>query len=117
GGCGKYQPGLYTNKIVVTGKTAIFKPGLYYMRVTTPDNVNCGSPSACSTKPTGQCRAALSVNSNGVVRPATPYSSGIVFYLSGTAGNYASTFFGSNAGSHGGGKIHKFSNSNSVGTG
>src|SRR5262249_46504469 len=61
GGCVEYQPGLYTNKIVVTGKTAIFKPGLYYMRVTTPDNVNCGSPSACSTKPTGQCRAALSV--------------------------------------------------------
>src|SRR5207248_10778177 len=29
GGCVEYQPGLYTNKIVVKSKTAIFAPGLY----------------------------------------------------------------------------------------
>jgi hypothetical protein len=114
-GCVEYKPGLYTNKIVVNHLTAIFKPGLYYMNVTSPDPVNCGSPSACTTRPTGQCRAALSVDSNGVVRPATPYTDGVIFYLSGTAGNRASVFFGSNAGKpQGGHTVDPFQTSNTV---
>jgi len=115
GGCVEYQPGLYTSPINVQGKTAIFAPGLYYMKPTTPTPVNCGSPSSCTTKPTGQCHASLSVDSNGVVRPTTPYSGGAVFYFSGTgAGNYGSAFFGANAGKHGPRTIDAFQTSNAV---
>ena len=115
GGCVEYQPGLYTNPIVVQNKTALFAPGLYYMKPTTPTNVNCGSPSSCTTRPTGQCHASLSVDSNGVIRPTTPYSGGAVVYCSGTAaGNYGSVFFGANAGSHGPRTIDAFQTSNAV---
>ncbi len=92
-GCVEYQPGLYTSPINVQGKTAIFAPGLYYMKPTTPSNVNCGSPSSCTTKPTGQCHASLSVDS---------------------LGNYGSAFFGANAGKPGGRTIDVFQTSNAV---
>jgi len=114
-GCIEYKPGLYTHKIVVKDITAIFDPGLYYMKVTTPDPVNCGNPSACTTKPKGQCRASLSVDSNGVVRPATPFTGGAMFYLSGTgAGNYGSVFFGANAGKANKRNIDAFQTSNAI---
>jgi len=55
------------------------------------------------------------VDSNGVVRPTTPYSGGAVFYFSGTgAGNYGSVFFGANAGKHGPRTIDAFQTSNAV---
>jgi Putative Flp pilus-assembly TadE/G-like len=115
GGCVEYQPGLYTNPIVVKDKTAIFKPGLYYMKPNTPDNVNCGSPSSCTTSPTGQCHSSLTVDSNGVIRPTTPFSGGAMFYFSGTgAGNYGSAFFGANAGNPGGRTIDAFQTSNAI---
>lgn len=70
-GCREYYPGRYTKPIVIKGFTAIFVPGIYYMDVTTPEHVNCGAPSSCSpSKPTGQCDAEFSLESNGLVRPA-----------------------------------------------
>src|SRR5262249_6170735 len=78
----------------------------------------CGNPSDCNAKPTGQCRYALDVDSNGVVRPAndpaTGYGSGTVFYMSGAsgAGSYGSVFFGGNAGNYGGRTVDPFTSSN-----
>ena len=103
--CAEYQPGIYTHSIVVKNVTAIFVPGIYYMKVTTPDTENGGTPgSGClASKVNGQDRYALAVGSNGVVRPSTATgdgSNGIMFYLSGTGnGNYASVFFDSSSGS------------------
>jgi hypothetical protein len=104
--CAEYKPGIYTNSIVVKNKTAIFVPGIYYMRVTSPDTENSGSPgSGCLAQNNvpGQTRYALAVGSNGVVRPSTATgdgSKGVMFYLSGTGtGNYASVFFDSSSGS------------------
>jgi Flp pilus assembly protein TadG len=114
--CQEYSPGLYTTPIVVQNETAIFLPGVYY--ITGTNNDNCGSPSSCNTKPTGQCRYGLDVDSNGVVRPANDpiagYSSGAMFYLSGAsgAGSYGSVFFGSNAGNYGGRNVDAFTTSN-----
>ncbi len=115
GGCVEYQPGLYTKPIVVKSKTAIFAPGLYYMKPTTPDNVNCGNPSSCTTKPTGQCHASLTVDTQGVIRPAPPYSGGATFYFSGTGpGNYGSAFIGQHAGESGSRTIDAFQTSNAI---
>src|SRR5678816_3165784 len=109
-GCKKYLPGLYTNAIVVKGETAIFVPGIYYMRGTANDNAS--SPgSGCVAGPTGQGRYVLDVDANGVVRPASNAaagsdgSNGVMFYMSGSGGTgtYGSVFFGSNAGKPAGG--------------
>lgn len=113
-GCTEYHPGLYTSPIVVKNETAIFDPGLYYITGTANDN--CGSPSACNTKPTGQCKYGLDVDSNGVVRPANlggGYDGGTMFYLSGAsgAGSYGSVFFGANAGNYGGRTVDQFDSS------
>jgi len=55
------------------------------------------------------------VDSLGVVRPATPYSGGVVFYFSGTGpGKYGSLFFGGNAGKPGGRTIDAFQTSNAT---
>jgi hypothetical protein len=118
-GCTLYQPGLYTQPIIVAGATAIFAKGVYYMEPTSYPGAsssggNCGSPSSCATKPTGQCNAALLVDSNGVVRPAIDPATGddkagIMFYFSGTPANkYAAAVFGSNAGKSGGRTIDVF---------
>jgi len=111
-GCTEYKPGLYTSAITVKGETAIFVPGIYYMKGITNDNT--GDPGAgCTAGPTGQSHYVLDVDANGVVRPSTATgdgSGGVVFYLSGTgAGNYGSVFFGSNAGKSGGRTIDVFS--------
>jgi Putative Flp pilus-assembly TadE/G-like len=104
--CDEYKPGIYTHSIVVKNQTAIFVPGVYYMKVTSPDTENSGGPgTGCLAKDnvSGQTRYALAVNSNGVVRPSTATgdgSNGVLFYLSGTGtGNYASVFFDANSGS------------------
>lgn len=122
-GCVRYQPGLYTSAIVVKGQTAIFDPGIYYITGTVNDN--CGTPgTGCVSKPTGQCRYGLDVDSNGVVRPnlsVTGNGNGAMFYFSGASGSgsYGSVFFGSNAGNPGGRTIDSFStvNANCPGAG
>jgi len=113
-GCLEYGPGQYTSAIVVKNLTAIFDPGIYY--ITGTDKVNCGKAgTGCVSSPNGQCRADFEVDSNGVVRPATPASpsspiGGTMFYVSGTgAGSYGSVFFGANAGS--GNSIDTFASS------
>ncbi len=117
-GCIEYQPGLYTNPIVVKGYTAIFSPGIYYMQGTKNDN--SGSPgTGCITGPTGQSRYALDVDSQGVVRPSTALgdgSNGVMFYLSGSGGTgtYGSVFFGSNAGTAGSRTIDSFTTANAT---
>ena len=119
--CAEYKPGLYTNPIVVQGVTAIFVPGVYYLRGT--HNDNSSSPgSGCVTGPTGQGRYVLDVDSLGVVRPASNTvagsdgSNGVIFYLSGSsgAGSYGSVFFGSNAGKPGGRTIDPFTTANAT---
>jgi Putative Flp pilus-assembly TadE/G-like len=107
--CDEYKPGIYTTKIVVQNKVAIFVPGIYYMKVTTPDTDNGGSPGAgclASNGPFNNSRYALAAKSNSILRPASNSapgsdgSNGVMFYLSGTAaGNYASVFVDSSSGS------------------
>ena len=119
-GCREYHPGQYLAPIVVQGETAIFVPGVYYIKGT--QNDNSGSPgSGCVPSPTGQSRYGLDVDSNGVVRLADPVkvpgdgSKGVMFYLSGTgAGNYGSVFFGSNAGKSGGRTVDAFTTANAT---
>lgn len=100
--CKRYQPGIYDSAITVKNETAIFDPGIYYIKGTVNDN--CGEPgTGCVSKPTGQCHYGLDVDSNGVVRPnlaVTGNGNGVMFYFSGAsgAGSYGSSFFGSNAG-------------------
>lgn len=109
GGCTKYLPGLYTTAINVDHETAIFVPGIYYMRGTVAGNASAPG-SGCVANPTGQGRYVLKVDSNGVVRPAangavgSDGSNGVMFYMSGSggAGTYGSVFFGSNAGNESG---------------
>ena len=106
--CAKYLPGIYTHPIVVSNKVAIFVPGVYYMKPTTPDTANPGQPGQgclATNNVTGQAKYALSVRSNGIVRPASnnaagsDNNNGVFFYLSGTgAGNYSSVYFDSNSG-------------------
>jgi len=115
-GCTEYHPGLYTTGISISNGTAIFDPGLYYITGTMNDN--CGSPSSCNTNPTGQCRYALDIGQNGVVRPAnlgSGFGGGTVFYVSGAsgAGSYGSVFLGGSAGHpQGGHTIDPFPTSN-----
>jgi len=116
--CVEFQPGLYTNPIVVKGITAIFQPGIYYIQGVNNDNAS--SPgTGCVPGPTGQGRYGLDVDSNGVVRPSTAAgdgSGGVMFYFSGLtgAGSYGSVFFGSNAGNPGGRTIDAFTTANAV---
>lgn len=123
-GCDKYLPGLYTKPIVVTNRTAIFVPGVYYIEPTAYTAANggssggyCGSPGAgCSPNPSGQCRADFVVGNNGVVRPASNSavgsdgSNGVMFYLSGPGGSsgYGGAVFQANAGNPGGRTIDNF---------
>lgn len=123
-GCNEYLPGKYTSPIVVRGTTAIFVPGVYYIKPTSYPNKShgtCGGPgSGCSTNPTGQCDYDFLVDSNGVVRPAgtlttaaaiaaADTSHGVVIYLSGPggggAGSFGGVFFGADAGKAGGRSI------------
>jgi putative Flp pilus-assembly TadE/G-like protein len=117
-GCIEYQPGLYHKSIQVKGYTAIFAPGIYYMKPTTwIDQDNSGSPgTGCLARDNvpGNTRYALAVDSNGVVRPSTAAGAtgsghGVMFYLTGSgSGSYTSVFFGSNAGHNGGRTIDPF---------
>jgi hypothetical protein len=104
--CDKYLPGIYTHSIVVDHVTAIFVPGVYYIKPTHPDTGNSGTPATgclASNNVPGQTRYGLIVGTNGVVRPSTATgdgSNGVMLYLSGTgAGNFSSVFVGSNSGS------------------
>jgi hypothetical protein len=117
--CKVYHPGRYTQPISVIGETAIFLKGIYYIEPTsypgaTSNGGNCGNPSSCSTKPSGQCHAALLVDSNGVVRPAIDPATGddkagVMFYFSGSVANgYAAAVFGGNAGKSGGRTVDAF---------
>ncbi len=121
-GCIRYQPGLYTDPIVVKNATAIFDPGIYYIQPTAYTNANnglsgtyCGSPgTGCVSNPSGQCSADFVVDSNGIVRPSTDPgdgSGGVMFYLSGPGGatGYGSAFFGANAGKAGARIVDPFS--------
>jgi len=120
-GCKKYLPGLYTNAITVKGETAIFVPGIYYMRGTTPDNKS-DPGNGCVPGPTGTGRYVLDVDSNGVVRPASNTavgsdgSNGVMFYMSGSggAGTYGSVFLGANAGKDGGRTIAPYATANAT---
>ena len=104
--CDEYKPGIYTHTISVSGnKVAIFVPGIYYMKVTTPNTGNGPTPgSGClaSNGPFNSTRRALELKQNSIVRPATAVgdgSNGVMFYLSGTgAGHYASLFIDANSG-------------------
>jgi Putative Flp pilus-assembly TadE/G-like len=122
-GCIEYQPGLYEKSIVVKGYTAIFAPGLYYLRPKSPDidTENGPSPGAgclASNGPFNNTRDALAVNSNGVIRPSTATgdgSKGVMFYLTGSgSGSYASVFFGANAGTYGGRHIDQYSTADAL---
>ncbi|PYV22727.1 MAG: hypothetical protein DMG27_17545, partial [Acidobacteria bacterium] len=69
-GCVEYHPGFYNRPIVVKQYTAIFEPGLYYMKIpnTAPnifDNENCGTPGGGIVPPTGQCHYSLAVDTQG----------------------------------------------------
>src|SRR5204863_3543195 len=122
-GCLLYKPGLYTNPIWVKSNTAIFAPGIYYMKVTTPKNSTSGAPgTGCIPNVSGQSRYSVDLDSNSVVRPASnnaPGSDGthgVMFYLSGTAaGNYASVNIDSNSGKPPGGHtIDNYTTSNLI---
>jgi hypothetical protein len=115
-GCNKYLPGIYTNPIVVQSATAIFVPGIYYMKPTTPDiETSPNKPgTGCITTASGNNnRYALSFLSNSVIRPASNSaagsdgSNGVMFYLSGSAGTgtYSSVYFKSDSGHAAGGHI------------
>ena len=109
-GCVEYAPGRYDQPIWIKDKTAIFDPGLYYIRPTSYTNANGGlsaayrgSPgSGCTPNPTGLARANLIMDNNSLVRPSTAPgdgSEGAVFYLtSAVPGQYGSVFIGSNSG-------------------
>jgi putative Flp pilus-assembly TadE/G-like protein len=110
-GCTWYEAGVYSVPIAVKGVTAIFVPGVYYIKPlsyasATGGNL-CGSAgSGCTAGGGGSCRADFLVDANGVVRPSNDAgdgSKGVVFYLSGAGGStgYGSVVFTSSAGSGG----------------
>jgi hypothetical protein len=119
--CRHYLPGRYDFPIVVSNVTAIFDPGIYYIAPTNYGGA-CTSglgnvcPSAACTDlgPITNCRVDFAVSNNGVVRQSTSDidgsgTEGTMFYLStGTAPNYGSVFFGSNAGNYGGRTIDDY---------
>jgi hypothetical protein len=101
--CVEYQPGLYNTAIWVKNVTAIFVPGVYYIKGT--KNANSGSPGAgcLASNVTGQTRYGLLLDTGSVVRPSTATgdgSNGVMFYLSGSggAGTYGSVYIDSNSG-------------------
>lgn len=115
-GCDEYLPGKYTSPIVVKGRTAIFVPGVYYIKPTsyTGATATCGSPGGgCSTAPKGQCNYDFLVDAGGIVRPAgtlttgvtSDGSLGVIIYTSGPggtgSGSYGGVSFTSSAGSGG----------------
>lgn len=124
-GCVEYLPGWYNKPIFVKSQTAIFVPGVYYIKPTSYTNANngqsagyCGKAGAgCTSGGNGQCTADFIVESNGVVRPAGTLttaaalaalghdSKGTMFYLSGPggAGGYGGAVFTANAGKAAGG--------------
>ena len=122
--CDKYLPGRYDKPIVVTNRTAIFVPGVYYIEPTSYTAANggrsggyCGTAgSGCTAGGSGQCRADFVVGNNGVVRPASNSavgsdgSNGVIFYLSGPGGatGYGGAVFQANAGNPGGRTIDSF---------
>jgi len=124
-GCVEYFPGLYLVPIVVKNVTAIFVPGVYYIKplsyVTAQGGGLCGTAgSGCTAGGSGLCKADFLVDSNGVVRPATNLttaaalaatdgSGGVMFYMTGPGdGTYGGAVFGANAGTPGGRTIDNF---------
>jgi hypothetical protein len=72
-GCEEYTPGNYASQIDLSGVTAIFDPGIYYVSGST----NCG----------GGSQAAVCLGANSTVRPSTAVgdgSGGTMFYFAGT---------------------------------
>lgn len=121
-GCLAYTPGFYNKPIVVQGETAVFVPGIYYIKPTAwnqdfagaasiPGRGNksaqgggfCGSAgSGCTSGGTGQCRADFLLDSGGIARLSAATgdgSKGVMFYMSGTNGNYGGAVSTSNSGS------------------
>jgi hypothetical protein len=124
--CDEYLPGWYDNPIVVKNRTAIFVPGVYYIKPTSYATAQggglCGAAgSGCTAGGSGSCKADFLVDSNGVVRPATNLttaaalaatdnSKGTMFYMTGPGdGTYGGAVFTSNAGSAGARTIDDFS--------
>jgi len=114
-GCDEYLPGWYDHPIVVKNRTAIFVPGVYYIKplsyATAQGGGLCGAAgSGCTAGGSGQCKADFLVDSQGVVRPATNLttaaalaatdnSGGVMFYMTGPGdGTYGGAVFTSNAG-------------------
>ncbi|MFB3920873.1 MAG: TadE/TadG family type IV pilus assembly protein [Terriglobia bacterium] len=123
-GCWQYTPGLYTQPIVVKNSTAIFDPGIYYIKPTTYTNANDGLSAnykgtpgnGCVPNQSGQFTADFAVLSNGVVRPSkvTGNGEGTMFYLSGpgTGGTpYGSVAWVGNAGNPGGRTVDPYDTS------
>jgi hypothetical protein len=103
-GCTEYTQGVYNSAIdIAAGTTAIFAPGIYYIKGSV--NGNKGLPGAgCVTPPSGQGHYGLTMGSNVVVRPtntAGDGSGGTLFYFSKTAsGNYGSVISNSSSGQY-----------------
>jgi hypothetical protein len=101
-GCLQYTPGDYPLGIKITGATAIFDSGIYYI---TGDSqpASCSDPgTGCNARPTGNCHAALLLGSGSLVRPSNRDPSGIggvMFYMSGSGGGrFGSVVITSNSG-------------------
>ncbi len=119
-GCREYFPGLYNAPIVVKNETAIFVPGVYYIKPTSYATAQggglCGSAgSGCTAGGSGSCKADFLVDSQGVVRPASNSapgsdgSGGVMFYMTGPGdGTYGGAVFTSNAGKAGSRTIDNF---------
>jgi Putative Flp pilus-assembly TadE/G-like len=105
-GCVEYSPGLYDAQVIIKNQTAIFDPGIYYMKPTVyTKKFNAGSPSSCTVGSVpGVIYYDLVFDTGSVVRPSTAAgdgSGGTMFYLSGPGGatGYGSVFISSNSGS------------------
>lgn len=124
--CKLYLPGWYDHPIVVKNETAIFVPGVYYIKPTSYTTAQggglCGAAgSGCTAGGTGNCKADFWVDSLGVVRPATNLTTpaavlaannqggGVMFYMTGPGdGTYGGAVFGANAGKPGSRVIDEF---------
>ncbi len=124
-GCILYKPGFYSKPIVVSNETAVFVPGIYYIKPSDwtqdwagssgiPGRGNksaqggglCGNAgSGCTSGGSGQCRADFLIESLGIARmanntaPESDGNKGVMFYMSGTGGIYGSVVVTANAGS------------------
>ncbi|MBZ5515439.1 MAG: hypothetical protein LAN62_11500 [Acidobacteriia bacterium] len=110
-GCKHYEPGRYANSIVVTGETAIFDPGIYYIEPASPYQKGCGGVAkACTDRSAvgGQCKFDFFVGAGGVVRPSKVGDGGTMFFLSGQGGNYGGIFFDANAGKYTAGSVDDY---------